>query len=246
MYSELAVFYDDLMQDAEYEKRADYLISLFLAYDKLPSLLLDAACGTGTLSVLLSKRGIKEVIGVDVSENMLAKAVEKSKEEGTDILFLNQDLAELDLYGTVDGAVCTLDSVNHITSKTELLKIFKKISLFMEPGSLFIFDVNTIYKHRHILGNHTFVFDNDDVYCCWQNFYHEKTNIVDISLDFFEKQNGLYLRRSECFCERAYTDSQLKEVLFKSGFELVDIFADMTRKKPSPKCQRKIFIAKKV
>ncbi len=246
MYLELAHYYDGLMQNAEYEKRADYLISLFLAYGKMPTLLLDAACGTGTISVLLSQKGVKEVIGVDISQNMLAVAAEKAKQQGQNVLFLNQDLTQLDLYGTVDGAVCTLDSVNHITSKAKLLKIFKRISLFMEPDALFIFDVNTVYKHRAVLGNNTFVFDDDNVFCCWQNYYHDKSKTVDIYLDFFEKQDDVYIRNSEMFSEKAYTDAELKEIITKSGFELVDIFADMTLKKPGPRCQRKIFIVKKV
>lgn len=246
MYLELAQYYDGLMLDAEYEKRADYLIGLFLTYGKKPKLLLDAACGTGTLSILLSQKGIEEVIGVDVSENMLAVANEKAKDKGQNVLFLNQDLEDLDLYGTVDGAICTLDSVNHITSKAKLLKIFKRISLFMEKDSLFIFDVNTVYKHKYVLGNNTFVFDNDDVFCCWQNFYHEKSKRVDICLDFFGSLDGVYNRKSEYFTEKAYTDAELKEIIKKAGFSMVEIFADMSNNKPGPKCQRKVFVVKKV
>ena len=244
MYFELAHYYDGLMQNAEYEKRADYLISLFLAYGKMPSLLLDAACGTGTMSVLLSQKGVNEIIGVDVSENMLAVAVEKAKDKN--ILFLNQDLSELDLYGTVDGVVCTLDSVNHITSKAKLIKIFKRISLFMEPGALFIFDVNTVYKHKYVLGNNTFVFDDDEVFCCWQNFYKDKSKTVDICLDFFKKDGDSYQRSSEYFTEKAYTDSELKKIILESGLETVNVFADLTMSKPGPRCQRKVYVVRKV
>lgn len=248
MYSEFAEFYDRLiMNDAEYDKRADYLIALFLNfYKSIPKLMLDAACGTGTLSCLMMKKGVKEIIGVDASEEMLSVASQKSKEQGCEILFLCQKLKDLDLFGTVDGVICTLDSINHIISKSELQKSFNRISLFMEPETYFIFDVNTVYKHEKILGNNTFVFDEENLYCVWQNEYHKKSGTVDISLDFFLKEAESYKRFVEDFSERAYPDSELKEMLQKAGLKTEAVFSDLSRKKPSPKTERKIFVVKKV
>lgn len=245
MYSSFAAFYDDFTGNVEYKKRADYICRLFKKYGKMPSLLLDAACGTGSFSIEFAKKGIS-VIGVDISSDMLSVANEKKYEENLDILFLNSSLAELDLYGTVDGAVCMLDSLNHITDYKELCRSISKISLFMEHDALFIFDVNTLFKHREVLGNNTFVLENDDVFCVWQNEFKEKRSETKINLDFFQKNGENYNRYSESFCERAYTDEELFKALEKAGLQIVEIFEECTLKAPSDKTERKIFITRKV
>ena len=171
MYNSFADFYDELMQDVDYKKRTSYLMMLFKKYDKAPTLLLDVACGTGGFSNEFAKQGI-EVIGTDMSEEMLSVARENSAVLGQDVLYLCQKAEELDLYGTVDGAVCCLDSLNHITDYKTLCKAFSKVSMFLEKDRLFIFDVNTVYKHREILGDNVFVTDNGNLYCVWANLYN--------------------------------------------------------------------------
>ncbi len=245
MYSNFAEFYDELMQDADYKKRTAYLLKLFKKYGKKPNLLLDVACGTGGFSNEFAKQKI-EVIGVDMSEEMLSIARERSAEMGLDVLYLCQKAEELDLYGTVDGVVCCLDSLNHITDYKKLCKAFSKISLFLEPECLFIFDVNTEYKHREILGDNVFVSDNGNLYCVWANNYNEKNNIVDISLDFFEKRGDSYMRLSEEFSERAYCGEELKSALEAAGLRIMDIFDDMTENPLNEKSQRAIYVTKKV
>ena len=152
MYTCFAENYDLLMQDVNYKERTEYLLSVFESYSKKPSLLLDLACGTGSFSNEFAKRDI-QVIGVDLSPEMLNIAREKSQKEKLDVLYLCQDASRLDLYGTVDGAVCCMDSINHITDINVLKETFKKVSLFLEPDCLFVFDVNTLYKHKEVLGN---------------------------------------------------------------------------------------------
>ncbi len=245
MYSNFAEFYDELMQDADYKKRTAYLLKLFKKYGKKPNLLLDVACGTGGFSNEFAKQKI-EVIGVDMSEEMLSIARERSAEMGLDVLYLCQKAEELDLYGTVDGVVCCLDSLNHITDYKKLCKAFSKISLFLEPECLFIFDVNTEYKHREIWGDNVFVSDNGNLYCVWANNYNEKNNIVDISLDFFEKRGDSYIRLSEEFSERAYCGEELKSALEAAGLRIMDIFDDMTENPLNEKSQRAIYVTKKV
>lgn len=245
MYDFFACVYDDLMYDVDYKKRTSYLMKLFKKYDKAPTLLLDAACGTGGFSNEFAKLGT-EVIGVDMSEEMLSIAREKAMESGKDILFLCQRLEELDLYGTVDGAVCCLDSLNHITDYNTLCKAIKKTALFLEEGRLFIFDVNTEYKHKEILGNNVFVIERDDVYCVWANKYTEKNKVTNISLDFFIKENDVYNRYSEEFSERAYTSEQLEKALQKAGLEIVNIFGDMTENPLSDTSQRAIYVTRRV
>ncbi len=246
MYTYFASVYDELMWDVDYKKRTAYLMKLFKKYGEKPTLLLDAACGTGGFSNEFTALGV-EVIGVDMSEDMLDIAREKSMENGFDVLFLCQKLEELDLYGTVDGAVCCLDSLNHIIDYKTLEKAISRISLFLEEGKLFIFDVNTEYKHKEILGDNIFVLDRDYIYCVWANSYCKKNNIVDISLDFFEKQeDGSFRKYSEDFSERAYSGTELKSALQKAGLEIVEIFDDLTEEPLGKISQRAIYVTRKL
>lgn len=244
-YSEFADVYDILMKDAEYKKRTAYLWKLFKTHGKTPKLLLDLACGTGEFSNAFAKKGI-EVIGVDMSEDMLAVAREKTADNGLDILYLCQKAEELDLYGTVDGAICCLDSLNHITDIKNLTKAIKKVSLFLEEGSLFIFDLNTEYKHKNILGNNTFVMDEEDVYCVWQNRFDEKRLVTQITLDFFNFNGENYIRSSETFKERVYTKEQIEEILTKAGLEIQALYDDLSMCAPKEESQRIIYVTKKV
>lgn len=245
-YSQFALVYDRLMNDVDYKGRTAYLLKLFKAFGKAPTLLLDLACGTGGFSNEMALHAI-EVIGVDMSEEMLAAARENSAALNTDVLFLCQKAEELDLYGTVDGAICCMDSLNHITSIKNLKKAIERVSLFLEQDSLFIFDVNTPYKHANILADNTFVIEQEDVYCVWQNEYDEKTLTTDISLDFFVNEgNDTYSRYSEYFSERAYTDEQLTEILTACGFEVVAVYGDMTTLPPQETTDRAVYIARKL
>ena len=146
-YQEFAAVYDQLQTDVDYKARTEYLVKLFQKYDRLPTLLLDVACGTGGFSFAFAEKGV-EVIGADPSPEMLGVAREKFMAAGKDVLLLCQSAEELDLYGTVDGAVCCLDSLNHIVDADELKRSVARISLFLEKDRLFIFDVNTMYKHK--------------------------------------------------------------------------------------------------
>lgn len=244
-YCDFAQVYDVLMCDVDYHKRALYLMKLFKRFDRMPTLLLDVACGTGGFSNEFAKSGV-EVIGVDMSEDMLDCARRNSAECGTDVLFLCQKAQELDLYGTVDGAICCLDSLNHITDYRELCKAIKRVSLFLEEDRLFIFDVNTLYKHKHILGNNTFVIEHDDVFCTWQNEFDEKKLMTDISLDFFVKDGEKYIRSSEDFSERAYTESELENALQSAGLKIEAIYADMIFDGVKSETDRAIYITRKV
>ena len=244
-YNDFAFVYDALMGDVDYPKRSGYILKLFKKFGSVPTLLLDVACGTGNFSMEFAKMGI-EVIGTDMSEDMLSIAREKSQEEGLDILYLCQKAEELDLYGTVDGAVCCMDSINHITDKKNLAKAFSKISLFLEKDKLFIFDVNTIYKHKEVLGNNTFVLEEEGVFCVWQNEFCEKRCETAIKLDFFcECENG-YNRSHEEFCERAYSQEELKNILKSAGFKVEAVFGDMTFKEPKEQDDRMFFVCRKI
>ena len=243
-YNEFAGVYDILMKDAEYKKRTSYLSKLFKKHGKMPKLLLDLACGTGGFSIAFAKKGI-EVIGVDMSEEMLSVAREKTAQEDIDVLYLCQKAEELDLYGTVDGAICCLDSLNHITDLRKLNSAIKKVSLFLEKDSLFIFDLNTEYKHKNILGDNTFVIEDEEVYCVWQNEFNEKNLTTEITLDFFIENGENYIRSSEQFYERAYTKEQIEKILSNCGLSLEAVYDDLSMSEPNDESQRVIYVTKK-
>lgn len=244
MYSEFAYSYDILMQNVDYQKRTDYLYSLFEKFDRAPTLMLDLACGTGEFSNRFANKGVS-VIGVDISYDMLSVAREKSAEQQNDILYLCQNAAELDLYGTVDGAICCLDSLNHITDYGDFCSAIARVSLFLEKDRLFIFDLNTEYKHSCVLGNNTFVIDTNDVYCVWQNEY-QGNNTVEINLDFFTREDNVYLRTGESFCERAYTCQEVENALNKAGLKTEAIYEEMSQNKPCDTTQRVVYVTRKM
>ena len=243
-YDNFSRFYDFLTDNVEYEKRADYFCRLLSMCGIRDGILLDLACGTGSISVEMAKRGF-EVIGVDSSIGMLNAARQKSYESGEQILLLNQSMDDIDLYGTVDCAVCVLDSINHLSDAEQVKRTFEKVSLFMNPGGAFAFDVNTLYKHKNILADNAFVYDLDEFYCVWQNNFNEEDGSVDISLDFFEEEDGVYYRSCESFTEKAYDLTDIEKWLEESGFEVIEIFDDMTMEKVHPETERAVFLAKK-
>lgn len=241
-YQLFSQFYDTLTFNVDYAKRAEYIQSVLSLYGHEPGLTLDLACGTGSLTVELKRRGV-DVFGIDGSYDMLSRAMDKAYDEGLQILFLCQQMESLDLYGTIDTCICTLDSLNHITDKAELQKVFDRVALFMNPDGCFVFDVNTVYKHQHILADNTFVYDTDSVYCVWQNSIKEN-NIVNIDLDLFEREGEVYRRTGEHFKERAYEIDELSAMLEKAGFEVKAVYHDMTTEPLRDNSDRAVFVAR--
>ena len=246
-YGDFAWYYDALNVEAEYEKRAGFIRSLLIENGCENGILLDLACGTGTMSLLFSEMGF-DVIGVDASEEMLSIAQEKAAESGESILFLHQPMQSLDLFGTIDACVCTLDGINHLESKREVRKTFEKVSLFMNPGGVFIFDVNTPLKHEKILADNTFVYDVDPVFCVWQNSFDPEKKKTKIILDIFElddESDESYIRTRETFTETAFELESLKTLLEEAGFSVVGIFNEFEKTPLEKGAQRALFIARK-
>ena len=242
-YSVFAQYYDELTENVEYPKRAAYLLELMKRLGHLPGLTLDLACGTGSLTLELYRQGV-DIYGIDGSVEMLSEARAKCAEAGADILFLCQKMQSIDLYGTVDTVLCTLDSLNHLKNGEELQQVFDKVSFFMNPGGYFLFDMNTLYKHQVILGNETYVYDTEHVYCVWQNRCH-KDGRVDIQLDFFQPEGRLYARSTERFSERAYPAEEIVGRLSQAGFGDIQMFDELTFLPPREDSQRLVFAAKK-
>ncbi len=245
-YQQFANYYDILTENVNYRERAGYFDQLLKRYHNERGILLDLACGTGGLSIPLSQMGY-DVIGVDGSSEMLSFAMSKAGEAQQQILFLCQRMDQLDLYGTVDATICALDSLNHVTDLATLQQILERVSLFTNPGGIFLFDVNTPYKHREILANNVYVYDCPEVYCVWQNEYQEQDQVVNIQLDFFQPQGkGSYRRSTESFQERAYSQEILTQLLEQAGFGLLDLFEGDTFHAPTPTTQRWVLVAEKL
>lgn len=245
-YSRFAQYYDLLTSNVDYDKRAQYFDELITRLGgRRESILLDLGCGTGSLTECFAKMGY-DCLGIDISQEMLAVALDKKFESELPIQYLHQDMTKIDLYGTVDVTICALDALNHLKSIDDIDKTFKRVSMFTNPDGLFIFDMNTIYKHKNILADNTFVYDMDDVYCVWQNTYNKKNNEVLIELDFFEKNGNMYYRSEESFSERAYETEEIDALLVKHGFSIeahydYDSFDELTKKS-----EKIIFAARKV
>jgi ubiquinone/menaquinone biosynthesis C-methylase UbiE len=245
-YGDFAYYYDMLTENVDYHKRCEYICGLLADNGVSEGILLDLACGTGTLSLMLSQKGY-DVIGVDGSEEMLTQAQEKKMESSDDTIFLCQKMEELDLFGTINAAVSTLDSINHVTDEAKVREIFRRVSLFMEDKGIFIFDVNTPYKHKEVLGNNTFVYDTDEVYCVWQNSTDENL-LTKVSLDIFEKDEDddeTYYRYCEEFAEKAYDLEDIRKWLEECKFEVMAVYEELTREDVKADTQRAVFVAVK-
>ena len=246
-YSGFARFYDELTGNISYKKRAEYFDTIISQYgNKKPKnecILLDLACGTGSMSFELADLGY-DVMGIDSSYDMLSEAMAKNSQREKPLLFLCQKMQELDLYGTIDAVVCALDSLNHIIEPNDVAEVFRRVSLFLDKDAVFIFDVNTPYKHEKILADETFVYDCDGVYCVWQNKFEPKTCSVNISLDFFEEEDGAYYRSSESFTERAYSHEEIMQFAENAGMELLAVFEGDTFSAPKADTQRWVYVMK--
>jgi len=245
-YSALARCYDIFTKNMDYEKRTEVLCALLSHAGTRPGdLVLDLACGTGAYTYALLRRGY-DVIGVDASPDMLRIALEKAHSLGiAPPLLLCQRLEDLDLYGTARAALCLTDSLNHLTEPAQVQKFFKRLALFLEPGAPFIFDVNTPYKHEHVLADNAFVYENEGVFCAWQNQWDAKKRTTAITLDLFFEENGGYIRQKEYFAERAYTPGELTAWLHKAGFIVEHIYEELTEHPPSDKAERIFFVCRR-
>lgn len=243
-YGYFADVYDILTSNIDYKKLCGYYDRIITKHGGKRGILLDLACGTGSVSIEMKKLGY-DVIGVDLSTDMLSAAKEKPHDG---IEYLCQDMCSLDLYGTIDVAVCVLDSVNHLDSEEDILRCFKSVSLFCDPGGVFVFDVNTLKKHREVLGENTYVYDMDEVYCVWQNFYDYEIDDgrVDISLDIFKAdKSGSYDRFCEDFSELALPIDRMKELLCTAGFEVLAVYDYMTENSGNEDCEKVLFCCTK-
>ena len=213
-----------------------------LGYDSEKNLVLDLGCGTGTLTELLYQKGY-DMIGVDYSEEMLGIALEKKESSGSEILYLCQDMRELDLYSTVGTVVCVCDSVNYLLENDEVEETFALVNNYLYPGGLFIFDFNTVYKYEKVIGDAVIAENRDACSFIWENYYHGEERLNEYDLTIFVQEEGeLFRRFTETHFQRGYTLEEMKGFVEKAGMEIVLVLDADTRKEPEEKSER-IYIA---
>lgn len=244
-YHSFAYFYDKLTENVDYKGIARSVDGYVKRFGGRKGILLDLACGTGSLSEELSSVGY-DVIGVDSSCEMLNCALDKKYESGLDIQYLCQDMRRLDMYGTIDVTVCVLDSINHLESAEDVLRVFERVSLFAFPDGMFIFDVNTLHKYRDVLADNAYIYNLDGVYCGWQNEYNKTDNSVAVYLDFFEEDGETYRRYTEAFSEIYISDEDIRKMLAKCGFEVLGVFDDYTDKALAESTERAVYVCRKI
>ena len=242
-YEALAVSYDRLTNDVDYNATVDFYFEILKREGVTPRSAVDLACGTGSVTALLAQKGIP-VTGVDLSEEMLTVAQQKARELPVTPLFLRQDLAELYLPRAVDLAVCALDSLDYITEPEDCAEAIRRVYRALNPGGIFIFDVNTPEKLRSMDGQ-VFLDEDDDVYCVWRGEFDEKTNICTYGMDLFQRQDRLWRRSFEEHREYAYSARQLAEYLKAAGFTNIRVYADRRMEPPRAGEQRIYFKARK-
>lgn len=243
-YGKFAQVYDLFMDNVDYERWADYLEQRLKTEGIEEGLVLELGCGTGTMTGLLAQKGY-DMIGVDNSEEMLAEAMEKKVESGLDILYLLQDMQEFELYGTVRAAVSVCDSLNYITNPEELKQVFCLVNNYLDPGGLFLFDVNTVHKYRDVLGDTTIAEDREEASFIWENSYDPESRINTYELAvFLPREDGLYEKCEELHCQRGYEKTEIENLLEEAGMEIEGVYEAYTDKPASKDSERLLFIAR--
>lgn len=267
-YTDFAGVYDTFMDDTPYREWADFLAGLIEKYgiskpaekeaavlqDEKASeqiseeealtmernLVLDLGCGTGTLTELLYQKGY-DMIGIDSSEEMLNIAMEKKEKTGSEILYLCQDMRDLDLYSTIGTVISVCDSINYLLEDEEVLDTFQLINNYLYPGGIFIFDFNTVYKYETVIGDTTIAENRDRCSFIWENYYHEEEHINEYDLTVFVKEDEnreLFRRFCETHYQRGYTPEEMSEFVKQAGMELLLTLDADTHREPTEKSER--------
>lgn len=244
-YTGFAEVYDTFMDNIPYEEWAEYLIGLLKEYKVNDGLVLDLGCGTGNMTALLDAAGY-DMIGVDNSEEMLEIAMEKRERSGQNILYLLQDMREFELYGTVRAIVSICDSINYILEEDELLEVFRLVNNYLDPKGTFIFDFNTVYKYREVLGERTIAESREDCSFIWDNYFYEEEQINEYELNLFvkDKESDFYHRYQEVHHQRAYNFETIKALILQSGLEYVTAYDAFTKDAPTEQSERIYVIAR--
>ena len=260
-YTSFASVYDTFMDNVPYGEWGGYIYTLLCRYGVKSGIILDLGCGTGTITEILAGYGY-DMIGVDNSEDMLELAMEKRIASGHDILYLLQDMREFELYGTVRAVVSVCDSVNYITEPEELAGVFRLVNNYLDPGGIFLFDFNTEYKYREVMGDCTIAEDRGPCSFIWDNCYYEEERINEYDLTLFiregtapgrnegaeeddtEENGALYRKYTETHFQRGYTLEEIRELLSSAGLIFQAAYDMDTREAAGEKSERVCVIAR--
>ena len=242
-YHNLAASYDRLTNDVDYEATVAFYEEILKREGLAPRTVVDMACGTGSVSEILARKGY-EVTGVDLSEEMLTEAMMKTMDMENHPMFSCQNLRDLRLPRAVDMAVCALDSLDYITDPADCEAAIRRAYRVLNPGGIFIFDVNTPEKLRAMDGQ-MFIDEDDDVFCVWRGEFDEETNICSYGMDLFQRAGEKWVRSFEEHREYAYSQDQLMGYLKKAGFTNIEVYADRLFEAPREGEQRIYFKARK-
>lgn len=242
-YTDFADVYDTLMDNTPYKEWCERITDILRRDGIENDLVLDLGCGTGTLTELLAKEGY-DMIGIDYSQEMLARAMEKREESGLQILYLLQDMREFELYGTVGAIVSVCDSLNYLLEEEDVIETFRLVNNYLDPKGLFIFDFNTVYKYKEVIGDATIAENREGCSFIWENYYHEEDEINEYEVTFFVKEGELFRRFEETHYQRGYTPQQMKDFLKKAGLEFVSMADSDTGGEVTPESERIYMIAR--
>lgn len=222
MYEDFALVYDRFMDETPYEEWCQFVVGRLKQDQITDGILLDLGCGTGSMTELLAKQGY-DMIGVDLSDSMLDIAMEKRAQSGHNILYLQQDMREFELYGTVRAVICLCDSLNYLLKEDDLLTTFKLVNNYLDPNGLFIFDFNTVYKYETVIGDSTIAENREDCSFIWENYYTAEDQINEYDLTIFVKQQkDLFRKFTETHLQRGYTMETMKRLVEQSGLIFVE------------------------
>lgn len=243
-YGDFAKVYDMFMDNIPYEEWCTYLTELLREYNIEEGLVLELGCGTGSMTQLLAARGY-DMIGIDNAPQMLQKAIEKREEQGSSILYLLQDMREFELYGTVGAVVSVCDSINYITDEEDLVEVFRLVNNYLDPGGIFIFDLNTVYKYENLLGDKTIAEDREEGSFIWENDYDKETGLNTYHLALFIPcGEGMYRKEEELHYQQAYSLDEIIEMLKEAGMEYLCAYDAFTHEPPREDSERIYVIAK--
>lgn len=243
-YKSFAWVYDMFMDNIDYPAWCTYLSELLQTYGVSDGLVLELGCGTGSMTELLADCGY-DMIGIDNSEEMLEIATEKKMASGKDILYLLQDMRSFELYGTVRAIVSVCDSMNYILEEEELLEVFRLVNNYLDPGGVFIFDMNTLYKYQTVIADATIAENRDEGSFIWENYFDEESGINEYVLTLFlQEKDDLYRKYEEFHYQKAYDYHRVIELLEMAGLEFVAVYDAFTKDAPKKRSERIYLIAR--
>lgn len=245
-YTDFAMVYDKFMDEIPYEKWCENVVNELQNYDIKDGLVLELGCGTGSMTELMAAKGY-DMIGIDCAQEMLNIAYDKKEKSGYDILYLNQDMREFELYGTVRAVISVCDSVNYLLMDEDLIECFKLVNNYLDPKGIFFFDFNTVYKYKEVIGDTVIAENREDCSFIWENFFDVEENINEYDLTIFAKhESGLFEKFEETHFQRGYTLEEMKHFIEAAGMKFLKAYDADTLGEVTPVSERVYCVAQEI